>query len=437
MKPTYQTRTTSVALRIASGSICALFLAPLAVTLAGSSCTQRGTHDGSPRAVQEPIEGGPYPALLLSQAWFWKDEQGKSRPGPARLTIWRQTPNGWRASRLEDGDSNVFHKTLIQDGSILTIGAEKAILKRWRFSAGHWTSDSLWQKAWGGQFNRLRDIEIGDVDGDGKDEYVIATHDMGVVAVYDPSDGMGPSKVIELDPKPDTFVHEIEIGDIDGDGRKEFFATPTERNLGNASQPGQVVMYRWNGSEYERTVVDTMNHTHAKELLTTDIDGDGRDELYAAVEGEVAGGRLVRGVEIRQYVYQKSGGFRARRIATIDDRQTRFLVAADYDGDGRKELVAAAMKTGLYLISPSMARKKSGQANWSVRPFERVSSSFEHAIVAADLDRDGLPELYVAADDQGELNRYVWDRTAGGFRKTRVGSIDTGSYTWNIAAGWF
>ncbi len=29
----------------------------------------------------------------------------------------------------------------------------------------------------------MRDIEIGDVTGDGKDDLVIATHDQGVVAV--------------------------------------------------------------------------------------------------------------------------------------------------------------------------------------------------------------------------------------------------------------
>ena len=33
-------------------------------------------------------------------------------------------------------------------------------------------------KSWGGKFNRLRDIEVGDVDGDGKDELVLATEDV-------------------------------------------------------------------------------------------------------------------------------------------------------------------------------------------------------------------------------------------------------------------
>ena len=42
-------------------------------------------------------------------------------------------------------------------------------------TATGWTSETLWTRKWGGKFNRLRDVEIGDVNGDGKDDIVIAT----------------------------------------------------------------------------------------------------------------------------------------------------------------------------------------------------------------------------------------------------------------------
>ena len=118
-----------------------------------------------PNPLQEPLIGGPFPALLVTQAWFWKDENEQTQPGPARLEIWRQTPDGWTKNRLEDADSNVFHKAIAFEDGILTIGAEKAVLKKWTFVDGKWKSEALWTKSWGGKFNRLRDIEIGDVDG--------------------------------------------------------------------------------------------------------------------------------------------------------------------------------------------------------------------------------------------------------------------------------
>ena len=51
--------------------------------------------------------------------------------------------------------------------------------------------------------------------------------------------GRRQAEVTEIDEKPDTFVHEIEIGDIDGDGKLEFFATPSDRNSASGSQAGR------------------------------------------------------------------------------------------------------------------------------------------------------------------------------------------------------
>ena len=383
-----------------------------------------------PEAEQEALEGGPYPTLLVTQAWFWKDANNKPKPGPARLELWRQTPDGWRATRLEDSDSNVFHKAIqIADGSIITIGAEGAHLKKWTFADGAWTGESLWHQTWEGKFNRLRDLEIGDVDGDGKDEYVIASHDYGVIAVYNPPEGDQPAEVIELDKKVDTFVHEIEIGDIDGDGKMEFFATPTGRNKANASQAGQMVMYRFDGTTYVRTVVDPFGDTHAKEILATDLDGDGTSELFSVVEAETdAQKNVIKPVEIRQYTLNEDGSFSHTAIATIDDRQTRFLIPGDFDGDGDTDLVAAAMKTGLWLL-------KKGDDGYEKVLIDAISSGFEHTSYAADLDGDGALELYVAADEQQELKAYRYNAEKNTFDKQLLGRIADNTITWNITTG--
>src|SRR5262249_57357482 len=97
----------------------------------------------------------------------------------------------------------------------------------------------------GDKCDRLRDIEQGDVDGDGKPDLVIATHDQGVIAVVHPEQGW---RVEEVDRSPDTFVHEIEIGDVDGDGTAEFFATPSKPNKLEEEQPRAGRMYKHGGA---------------------------------------------------------------------------------------------------------------------------------------------------------------------------------------------
>jgi hypothetical protein len=382
-------------------------------------------------AKQEALSGNPLPALVLSQAWFMKDAKGKSKPGPARLEIWRRTPAGWFSSLLEDDESNVFHKAIIgDDRSILTIGAMGAKLKRWTYEgkSKKWNQETLWSKSWGGKFDRLRDIEIGDVDGDGKDEYVIATHDSGVVAVYNPATEGVEAEIIEMDQKADTFVHEIEIGDIDGDGKLEFFATPSDRNKASVSQHGEVVMYKWNGKTYTRSVVDPGKGTHAKEILAADIDGDGKSELFSVQEAVLENKKMVKPVTIRQYTRNAEGSFSFTEIAQIQDTMTRFIIAEDFDNDGKKELIAAAKKTGLYRI-------EQGADGWTVDQFDANSSSFEHAIVSFDTRGKGQPALYVAADNQQELKRYDWNNETKTFKKTVIGKLQPSVFTWNIASG--
>ncbi|MEL6349203.1 MAG: FG-GAP-like repeat-containing protein, partial [Myxococcota bacterium] len=389
------------------------------------------------------------PTLFLAQAWFWKDPENRPKPGPARLMIWQKVPEeGWQSVKLEDSDSNVFHKAIPYDGSLITIGAEGAMLKKWtptevtEDNKSGWTSETLWEKSWGGKYDRLRDLEIGDVDGDGKDEFVIASHDAGVVAVYNPPDAEGgEAEVIELDQQADIFVHEIEIGDIDGDGQKEFFATPTGRNKANSSQSGQMVMYRWDGEAYKKTLVDPFGKTHAKEILVTDIDGDGKSELFSVVEAEASGPSITKPVEIRQYTLSEDGTlFSYTVIGTIQDRQTRFLVPGDFDQDGKQELVAAAMRSGLWLFdSQEDAKGKSDEEHtpWKKTQIDPISSGFEHTTLAADLDGDGVLELYVAADDQRELKKYTWNTEKKNFDKKLIGRLKPDTITWNITAATF
>ena len=382
-----------------------------------------------PKAIQEPLLGGPFPSLLVTQAWFWKDEKGETQPGPARMSVWRQEKDAWKEYKVEDADSNVFHKAVFYDGGILTIGAEKAFLKKWTFAEGKWNSEVLWQREWGGKFDRLRDIEIGDVDGDGLDEWVIATHDAGVVAVVNPATDSTPQEIIELDQTADTFVHEIEIGDIDGDGKLEFFATPSDRNQSKKSQAGKVVMYRWDGTTYQRTVVEQYLKTHAKEILVADVEGDSKSELFSVLEAQRVGKAIINPVEIRQYTEKADGTFEGETIFTLQDEQCRFLVPGDFDHDGKVDLIAAGYHSGLWIA------RQNDAGEWEKTLIDKDSSGFEHTSYGTDINKDGKLELVVAADNQGQLNMYEWNSSTKAFDKKKIGDIPADVFTWNIVSG--
>lgn len=371
----------------------------------------RGTPSAQTAEVPDHLPHG----LLLAYSQFPVGPDGRILPTPGAALVEILTRRGgeWHVNRIEDESSNVFHKAMVYDPpgdappGILTIGAMGAAVKLWRLEGGSWRSQTLWQAQFGGRFDRMRDAEIADLYGDQRLAIAVATHDQGVVATVRPPEEGDAYRVSELDRTANTFIHEIEIGDLDGDGTLEVYATPSEPNdLDGGEQRGSVVRYV-PSREGGAVVVADLGNRHAKEIYVGDVDGDGTDELYVAVEALTEGRdpnvQIVEPVEIRRYDAATPPA-QGAVIATIPDRMCRFLTTGDVDGDGRREMIAAGMSSGVWLLRPG----RDAHGEWAKERIDPDSAGFEHAALLADLDGNGTDELYVAADEQGELRRYVW-----------------------------
>ena len=383
------------------------------------ACTRDGTGDGS-TGTKADIVSGNQQALVLALAALGTNKDGSPKTLPARMGILVPRGNEWSYRFIEDSECNVYHKVMAYHpdsgpAGTLTFGGSKAAVKLWTADG---RQNTLWEADFGGTFSRMRDAEIGDVYGDGTKQIVVATHDQGVVAVLRP-DGSGGFSVQELDRQPATIVHEIELGDLNGDGTLEIYATPSAPNrVDGTPQPGKVMRYVPALGKGGEAAVE-LGTRHAKEILVDDMDGDGRDELYVSVEA-VSGGQ----VEIRRYLADTKPT-EGLVVATLDDKLCRFLTVGDVDGDGKREMVAATHKSGLWLLRP-------GADQWKTERIAADSSGFEHAAILLDLDEDGRHELYVASDDQNEVRRYVL--TKEGWQRETLWkySDDLARFTWNI-----
>ena len=360
-------------------------------------------------------------ALVLALAVLGEGPNGKPQPLPARMVILEGTGDDWNSRFIEDPASTTFHKAMAYKpaqgaGGVLTLSGAAAAVKLW---APGKVVETLWEADFGGKFSRMRDAEVGDIYGDGNSTVVVVTHDQGVVATLRQKP-QGGVQVEELDRQAGVIVHEVEIGDLDGDGVLEIYATLSAPNrMDGKPQPGQVVRYVPAQQKGREVIVD-LGDRHAKEILVDDLDKDGRDELYISVEA-VSGGQ----VEIRRYSENSDGLSSVTVVARLKDRLCRFLTAGDVDGDGNREMVAATNKSGLWLLRPDSEK-------WDVSLIDKDSSGFEHASILLDLDEDGRDELYVASDRQGEVRRYDWAETGWGKQVLLKYEEGLKGFTWNI-----
>ncbi len=378
-----------------------------------------------PKTVPKKEIKPPTSALLVAQSQFKADKDGAyTKPDAASLLVLKQSERKWVKEQITDKESNVFHKALpYGNEGILTLGANEALLKLWRKKEGSWQSETLWHPKFGGKHNRLRDFEIADFDGDGNQDLAIATHDQGVVAVvWRRGDKWEPQ---ELDRQKDIFVHEIEIGDLNKNGKLEIYATPSDRNrLHGKAQGGKVVQFEYDGEAFKRTEVVSLATRHVKEILVADVDEDGTQELYAAIEAKVEEGQIKEPVEIRRFDL-KGDTFKARKVTTITDRFCRFLVAGDVDRDGATELVAASFSAGVWVIEHEGNR-------YTSTCIDKRSSGFEHAAYVADLNEDGDAELYVADDQGGVIRQYEYKKGQYRARVLHRRAVPSQAMVWNI-----
>jgi hypothetical protein len=168
---------------------------------------------------------------------------------------------------------------------VLTAGGTRAALKLWRKGQ---PPVVIWEKSFGGKFSRMREIEVADLFGDGSAALAVVTHDQGVVATVRPL-ADGSFQVTELDQQPDTFVHEVEIGDLDADGTLEVYATPSPPNkLDGTPQPGAVTR-RAGG---RRGPHGRRRARRPCEKDPTKMDGDGTTSFHVAIEAVSGAGSI-------------------------------------------------------------------------------------------------------------------------------------------------
>lgn len=210
----------------------------------------------------------------------------------------------------------------------------------------------------------VRSVKIGDVDGDGKTEFVVTTGNVydGVIRVYDGATHLLKKQSAGYN---GNFFTALAIGDIDGDGNVEIVAGQGIEHTGATGSyilvfDGATLQEKW------RSVDTGASWSGIYDIKLADLNGDGHKEIIASSSGTE-----------KLMIYDGVN----HDLRLLISNPARALETGDVDGDGVQELLVGRNDGKVDVFSGDTLLLKRTVSTWS--------SAAVDAVKVADLSGDG------------------------------------------------
>jgi len=257
-------------------------------------------------------------------------------------------------------------------------------------------------------------VAIGDLDGDGKPDLVVANYSAAVLVFRNTSSKgtLGSSSFASsIDYTSLMIATSLALGDLDSDGKLDLVVTNALMNkvlvFRNTSSIGDISFEPY--VEFE-----TGNNPYS--VAIDDLDGDGKADIAVANKTANTVSVLhntsnVGNIATNSFEYKVD--FKAGQGAIS-------LATSDIDGDGKSDLVVANSIGNTVSVLRNTTINGSINTSSFAAPIDFITGANPYSVAIGDLDGDGKPDLTVANNLSNSVSV---------LRNTSiVGSITTSSF---------
>ncbi len=240
-------------------------------------------------------------------------------------------------------------------------------------------------------------ITAGDLDGDGKPDLIAAGINPDNISIF--RNKSTPGNISFSDSIPLPVGHgprSASIGDLDGDGKPDLVVADIYNNsltiFRNTSTPGNISFGPGK---------DLGTGQYPAEVVIADLNGDGKADLAVANSGSFS----VPSNTISVFKNTSIGSTISfdNKVDLQAGTNPLAIAAGDLDGDGKPELAVANSDNASVSVFPNNSTGSDISFSSSIN---YASGNIPNDVAIGDLDGDGKPDLAVANLNAGTISVY-------------------------------